>query len=176
MTKQKRNINPKPNIIALIAIGVFCIVIFFGGFHILQSMTTKPFKIESSLYGASEAIDIKKDDYESLINEKKSFIIMIDKPDCYTTADMRKRMESFPNNMQFKYYRIMWSQAKGSSLHEKVKYAPSVAIIHNGKIVDFLDADSDEDTPKYNETQALQDWIKGYIVFEDWWYLIEIIK
>ena len=165
MTKKKA-INPKPNKVALVAIAIFCIVVFFGGYFLIQNLTPKSFKIEADLYGASEAIDIDKDAYEKLIEEKKSFIIMVDKPDCYTTADMRKRMTEFPDDMQFKYYRIMWSQVKESSLHEKVKFVPSVAIIKNGEIIDFLDADSDEDTPKYNEAQALQDWIKSYVIFE----------
>ncbi len=159
-------INPKPNKVALVTIGIFCIALFFGGFFLLQSTIPRKFKIESDLYGASEMIDIQKEDYEKLINEKKSFIVMVDKPECYTTADMRARMANFPDDMQFKYYRIMWSQAKESSLHEKIKFVPSVAIVRNGIVVDFLDADSDEDTPKYNESQALQDWINDYIIFE----------
>ncbi|MBO4854919.1 hypothetical protein J6X15_03200 [Candidatus Saccharibacteria bacterium] len=166
MTKQKKAINPKPNKYAIVAIAIFCVAVFFGGFFLLKSLEPKSFEIEADLYGTSEAIDIDKDAYEKLIAEKKSFVIMVDKPDCFTTADMRQRMTEFPDNMQFKYYRIMWSQARESSLHEKVKFVPSVAIIHNGEIVDFLDADSDEDTPKYNEAQALQDWIKTYVIFK----------
>lgn len=165
--KSKKPINPKPNKIALVAIAVFCITIFFGGYFLIKSMMPKTFKLDSEMYGTSEAIDIDKEAYEKLIQEKKSFVVMVDKPECYTTADMRKRMSEFPEDMQFKYYRIMWSQARESSLHDYVKFVPSVAIIHNGEVVDFLDADSDEDTPKYNEAQALQDWIKSYIVFEN---------
>ena len=165
MAKKKREINPKPNKIALVAITIFCLVVFFGGYFLFKSIQPKTFRLEPELYAKSEAINIKKEDYEKLIKEEKSFIVMVDKPDCYTTADMRKRMTEFPEDMQFKYYRIMWTQAKESSLHEYVKFVPSVAIIHNGEVVDFLDADSDEDTAKYNEAQVLQDWIKSYVVF-----------
>ncbi len=164
--KSKKPINPKPNKIAIIAIAIFCVTIFFGGYFLIKSMVPKTFKLDAEYYGTSEAIDIDKEAYEKLIEEKKSFVIMVDKPNCFTTADMRKRMTEFPEDMQFKYYRIMWAQARESSLHEYVKYVPSVAIIHTGEVVDFLDADSDEDTAKYNEVQALQDWIKSYIVFE----------
>ena len=163
---EKKVINSKPNKIALVAIIFFCITIFFGGFFLIQNQIPKTFRLEDELYAKSEAIDIKKEDYEKLISEKKSFIIMVDKPDCYTTANMRKYMSEFPDDMQFKYYRMMWSQAKDSSLHEYVKYVPSVVIIREGEVIDFLDADSDEDTAKYNETQALQDWIRSYVIFE----------
>ena len=164
MTKKKA-INPRPNKIAIVAIAVFCVAVFLGGYFLFKSQEPKTFRLENELYGDSEAIDIKKDDYEKMISEKKSFIVMVDKPDCYTTADMRERMASFPEDMQFKYYRIMWGEAKESSIHDYVKFVPSVAIVRKGEVVDYLDADSDDDTSKYNEAQALQDWIKSYIAF-----------
>lgn len=165
MTKQKKPINPKPNKVALILITALCLAMFFGGYFILRAMTPKKFRLTEELYGASEAIDIDKNDYEKLLEDKKSFVVMIDKPDCYTTANMREYMASFPEDMQFKYYRIMWSQARESSLHEKVKYVPSVAIIQNGAVVDFLDANSDEDVSKFNSAETLQSWLKEYIIF-----------
>lgn len=161
----KKIIDPRPKKIAVVAIAIFCLTVFFGGYFLIRSLAPKSFRLEEELYGKSEVTDISKDEYEKLIEEKKSFVVMVDKPDCYTTADMRKRMSEFPDDMQFRYYRIMWTQAKESSLHEYVKYVPSVAIIHNGSVVDFLNADSDEDTAKYNDAQALQDWLKEYILF-----------
>ena len=166
MTKAKKPINPKPNKIALVLIAALCLIMFFGGYFVIKAMIPRKFKLDTDLYGPSEAIDIKKEDYEKLIEEKHSFVIMVDKPECYTTANMRGYMADFPDDMQFKYYRIMWSQATESSLHKKVKYVPSVAIIKNGVVVDFLDADSDDDVQKYNSAEALRDWIKDYILFE----------
>ena len=78
---------------------------------------------------------------------------------------MRQWMSEFPENMQFKYYRIMWGEARESSLHNKIKFVPAVALIHNGEVVDYLDADSDEDAPMYNDATALQNWILKYIEF-----------
>jgi len=144
---------------------VFCVAVFLGGHYLFKSQEPKTFRFENELYGDSEAIDIKKDDYERMISEKKSFVVMTDKPDFYTTADMRERMASFPEDMQFKYYWIMWSEAKESSIHDYVKLVPSVVIVRKGEVVDYLDADSDDDTSKYNEAQALQGWIKSYIAF-----------
>lgn len=125
----------------------------------------KQFRLDDELYGTNEAIDIDKEAYEQLIADKKSFIIMVDKPECYTTANMRQWMAEFPEDMQFKYYRIMWGEASNSSLHDKIKFVPAVALIHNGEVVDFLDADSDEDAPMYNDATALQNWIREYIAF-----------
>ena len=162
---EKKVINSKPNKIALVAIVIFCITIFFGGFFLIHSQIPKTFRLEDELYAKSEAIDIKKEDYEKLISEKKSFIIMVDKPDCYTTANMRKYMSGFPDDMQFKYYRIMWEDAKESSLHEYVKFVPSVAIIYKGQVKQWLQADRDEDTKYFENADDLKEWSHKYIEF-----------
>ncbi|MBR5419278.1 hypothetical protein IK110_03460 [Candidatus Saccharibacteria bacterium] len=124
-----------------------------------------PFRLEDEYYGTSEAIEITKDDYESLIKREKSFVVLVDKPGCVTTQTMRGFMSNFPEDMQFKYYHLYWDEAKESSLHEKVKYTPSVALIHNGKVIAFLDADSKEDADRYSDASALKDWIREYIKF-----------
>ncbi len=128
-------------------------------------MQPKTFRLDDEYYGSNESIDVDKEAYEKLIADKKSFIIMVDKPECYTTANMRQWMSEFPEDMRFKYYRIMWGEASNSSLHEQIKFVPAVALIHDGKVVDFLDADSDEDAPMYNDPTALQNWIREYVEF-----------
>ncbi len=144
---------------------MFCVAVFLGSYYLFKSQEPKTFRFENELYGDSEAIDIKKDDYERMISEKKSFVVMVDKPDFYTTADMCERMASFPEDMQFKYYRIMWGEAKESSIHDYVKFVPSVVIVRKGEVVDFLDADSDDDTPKYNEAQAYKIGSRAILLF-----------
>ena len=125
----------------------------------------KPFRLDDEYYATSEAITITKSDYEQLITNKKTFIVMIDKPGCTTTQAMREYMSNFPADMQFKYYRMMWQEVKNSSLHNFVKFTPSVAIINNGEVKVWLQADRDEDTEYFNSSEALQSWIRKYIEF-----------
>lgn len=122
------------------------------------------FRLDDEYYTSSEDISIDKDEYEKLIADKKSFVVMIDKPGCVTTEAMRKDMAS-STDLQFKYYRIMWKYVKDSSLHEYVKFAPSVAIVHKGEVVAWLSADSDEDSKYFNDTNALKEWLEKYIIF-----------
>ena len=115
-----------------------------------------PFRLDDEYYATSEYIDINKDEYEQLISNKKTFIVMIDKPGCITTPAMRENMANFPDDMQFKYYRIIW---------DDVKVTPSVAIIRKGEVKAWLQADRDEDTKYFNDGEALKEWIKKYILF-----------
>lgn len=158
MTKKKR-----------IIIGAICsaAVIGAGVFALVFALTREPdqFRLDDEYYGSSEYTDITKDEYEKLIADKKTFVVMIDKTNCFTTEEMRENMASFPTDMQFRYYRMMWAEVKDSSLHEYVKFTPSVAIIYKGKVKDWLQADSDEDTEYFNDSEALKRWLKQYIIF-----------
>lgn len=124
-----------------------------------------PFRLDDEYYTSSEAVTIEKDEYEKLMKDEKSFLVMVDKPGCVTTAEMRDNMSAFPTDMQFKYYRMMWNDVKESSLHEYIKFAPSVAIIRKGEVKAWLQADKDEDGEYFNSAEALQRWIRKYIIF-----------
>ena len=59
-------------------------------------------------------------------------------------------------SMKFEYF-------KKTKLYKKIKYAPSVIIIKNGKIIDYLDANKDEDLNKYQNSNEFEQWINSYI-------------
>ena len=52
---------------------------------------------------------------------------------------------------------------KKIELYKEVKYAPSVIIINKGKIVTYLDAESDNDSVKYHDENEFEKWISKYI-------------
>ena len=49
--------------------------------------------------------------------------------------------------------------------YDKVLYAPSLIIIKKGEIIDYLDANSDEDLDKYQDVKKLELWLDNYINF-----------
>ena len=149
-----------------ILIGIIFAIIAAFGFILLAIVNSdRHFRLSDEYYGTSESIDLDKDQYENLIAQKKSFIVIIDKPCCTTTQAMREQMASFPEDMQFKYYNMMWSEVRSSSLHEHVKFTPSVAIIKEGTGLVWLQSDRDEDSEYFNNADALRDWIKSYVSF-----------
>ena len=139
---------------------ITCSVIFA-----VNILSEHKFRLDDEYYAESMEMNIKKDEYEKLISDKKSFIVLVDKPGCITTPGMRKNMSEFPEDTQFKYYRIMWDEAKESSLHEYVKFVPSVAIIYKGEVKEWLQADRDEDTKYFENADDLKEWIHKYIEF-----------
>jgi hypothetical protein len=152
--------------IAALCILLLAVVAVVAVIILSQSKPSLPFRLSDEYYGTSEMLTgLTAEEYEKLISEKRSFVVMVDKPVCITTPPMRERMANFPDNMQFKYYQFMWSEAKESSLREYVAFVPSVAVIRDGEVVSWLRADSDEDTEYFNSAEALQSWIAKYVAF-----------
>ena len=143
----------------ILAVTIFLLVI------LKPFNTVTPIDLGPGNYGVSEVKDINSTEYKQMINDKKSFVAMIDNPGCVTTAKMRDMMSSFSDNLIFTYYRIYWQDTKETNIREKVKYFPSIIIVDHGKIVAALDADSDEDAKYYNNASDLETWLKKYIKF-----------
>lgn len=160
MTKPpKKSAHKFPIITAII-----CLILALAAGFISLNLPRKV-QLEPDSYGISEVTDIDKSEYEKMIAEKKSFVLMIDHEGCTATIKMRKMLQNLGENEQFKYYRIMWPDAKETNLHDYIKYSPSIAIINKGKIVAYLRADSDEDAAYYNDHDALKSWLISHIRF-----------
>ena len=110
-----------------------------------------------------EYIELSAEDYEKLITDKKSFVVLVDQGGC-TTAD---RLEGFAKDWAVengvKEHKIMFEDMKQTSLHDSVKYYPSFVVVSNGKVVGFLRADSDEDADAYNKYEAFGKWVEKYL-------------
>ncbi len=106
--------------------------------------------------------NISAEEYEELVNKKDSFVLFVDQGGCETADRLKGFTRDWASEKKIKVLRIMFSEMKKTSLHEFVKYYPSVAIISKGKPVGYLKADSDEDSDKYNKYFVFYEWINKY--------------
>lgn len=112
----------------------------------------------------SEMMELSGAEYERLIAEKKSFVVFIDQGGCTTADRLKGYMKDYAMEAGVKVYRMMFADARETSLHEYVKYYPSVAVVSKGKVVAWLRADSDEDADYYNDYEAFKKWARGVVV------------
>lgn len=110
-----------------------------------------------------EFLDLTPEEYEKLVAEKKSFMVFVDQGGCTTADRLRGFVKDYASSAGIRVYRIDFSDMKETSLHESVKYYPSVALVSSGKVVGFLRADSDEDSDAYNKYEAFLDWMGKYV-------------
>ena len=110
-----------------------------------------------------EYMDLDASEYEKLMEEKKSFAVFIDQGGCTTADRLRGFVKDYASSHGFKVYRMMFEEMKKTSLHDFVKYYPSVAVISRGKVVGYLRADADEDSDAYNNYDAFLTWMQKYL-------------
>ena len=114
-------------------------------------------------YGNSEFISISGEDYEAKIKNGDTFLLFVDAAGCITADHVRSFVTEISEAKNLHFYHIMWPEARNTSLHDSVKYYPSVVIVDGGKILDFLKADSDDYAEYYQNVGALRGWLDKYI-------------
>ncbi len=61
---------------------------------------------------------------------------------------------------------ISFDDIRDTKYHKEVIYAPSALIIRNGKLIAYLDAESDIDLEKYQDASKFEEWLSNYIYLE----------
>lgn len=113
--------------------------------------------------GAEEFINLTPEEYEKLVSNEKSFVIFVDQDGCTTADGLRGRIIEYAKLKGIKINRIMFSDMKETSLHDKIRFYPSVAVVSGGDVVAYLRSDSDADAPVYNDYNALEEWLNSYL-------------
>jgi len=121
-------------------------------------------KLTPKKIGRAEVVDIGISDFEKIVADKQSALIFIDQGGCVTAERMRGFIDKISSEEGLKFYKMMWADAKETSLKENVPYYPSLVIMKDGKVVKALRANSDEDGPIYNDKKLLQEWISKYAI------------
>ena len=108
-------------------------------------------------------MDLTPSEYEKLVADKKSFVVLIDQGGCKTADKLKEFMSEYASSEGFRVYKIIFEDVKKTSLYDFVKYYPSVAVASKGKVIGFLRADADEDADAYNQYKAFETWIQKYL-------------
>lgn len=107
--------------------------------------------------------DISAEEYERLVEDKKSFVVLVDQDGCNAADKMRDFANRYSEKYNISVFRIMFEDMKNTSLNDTVKYYPSVAIVGDGKIRAYLRADSDDDAKVYNNYDDFEAWMNQHI-------------
>lgn len=110
-----------------------------------------------------EYTELTPEEYEKLIEEKKSFVIFVDQGGCTTADRLEGYVSDWSKERGLKVFKIMFEQMKKTSLFDFVKFYPSVAVISRGKPIGWLRADEDADSDAYNNYDAYKTWVNKYL-------------
>ena len=145
------------SVVVLILV-VAAIVVFL----IFQNQS-KIFSLESKYYNTGEKIEINISELEELINDKESFVVLVSQDMCLASSNFEVVINDFLEEYPITIYEINYSELKESDLGDFLEYYPSFVIYKNGKMVDFLDANADEDTDYYKTKEGFKNWVTQYV-------------
>jgi uncharacterized protein YcfL len=121
------------------------------------------FYLEDSYYGNNKLVEINSEDLKKLEEDKKDFVLFVYLPGCSSCAEFKVVLEDFlkDNNISINYISILDSE--GTAVEKKVKYAPSFMVYKDGKVVDLLDSNSNEDVSYFKDANDFKNWLENYI-------------
>ncbi|MDD2470044.1 MAG: hypothetical protein PHI22_03875 [Bacilli bacterium] len=131
-----------------------------------RSQKEEAFYLDDEYYGNSSLIEIDSEKLKNLEEDKRSFVVFAHQPFCSTSYDLNNNIIEFLDTNKMSFYKILFSNIKDTSIAEHVKYCPSVVIYHNGQIVAYLDAGSDEDVAYFESVKGFKKWFTKYVLLK----------
>ena len=137
---------------------IFCILLCM-----VVGCKNKIFSFEEKYYKEASLNEIQYEELNKLVDNKESFGVFIYQPLCETSSGFESVLNNFIRQYQMSFYKVAYSDIKNTDLGKKIKYYPSFIIYEEGKIVDFLEADKDEDINRYKNIEDFKSWLSSYI-------------
>ena len=117
--------------------------------------------LEDKYYNEGKYIKIKSEEYNNIKDE--SYVLFIYNNFCTLKVPCEYIFEETMQKYKIDFLSMGIDDFKKIDLYSEVKYAPSIIIVDKGKIVTYLDAESDEDSEKYHDPDKFEDWISNYV-------------
>ena len=121
------------------------------------------FQLSSEYRNNTTWTELTRESYENLKKDQKSFILISHLPDC--RAKILQFLKDYSAERQIAVNYMVWSEFHEIEKDSDIKYAPTVIIYNDGKIVDYLKSDSDADTAKYNNYDDFKGWLDQKLAF-----------
>ena len=121
-------------------------------------------KLTQNDYNNANLITLDEEKLKEKQENKETFIVYIHVPGlCTSEIPFDPLVNKFIKQNEITIYSLPYSILKNTNLNEYIKYSPSLAIIKDGKLLRFLDANSDKDFEYYSSLEGLNKWVKSYV-------------
>lgn len=124
---------------------------------------TKTFTLEDKYYEESGMMQINTTGFDDLIKNKESFAIFIYEPSCVTSSDFNNVLTEFTEKYNINIYKLSFQEMKNTDLSKYITFCPSFAIYKQGKLIDYLDAEDNNDTEKFKSLDSFSNWFFSYV-------------
>lgn len=133
------------------------------GLPFLLNRESKSFYLDDIYYTNADLILMEQNELLQLEKDQASFVVVVEQPTCSTFVDFNDVINDFIEKHELTFYQTFSFSIEDTQIENKVDYFPSVVIYQEGKIVDYLDANSDEHTTNYKSLSDFENWISKTI-------------
>ncbi len=117
--------------------------------------------LDSKFYKKSEFITVKADEFNKI--NARTYLVYTYNSYCTFSVPCEDVFREVMDKYNISMYGLPIAEMKKTFIYDTVKYAPSIVIIKENKIVAYLDAESDEDLIRYQDAKEFEDWLGTYI-------------
>ena len=117
------------------------------------------FYLNNKYYNEGKFITIKNID--DLKND--TYVLYTYNNYCTFKKPCENVFKEYMEKYKIDFYGMPFDSFKKTSLYKEVRYAPSIILVKDGKIIDYLDANKNKDLDKYQDTKKFEEWINKYI-------------
>lgn len=121
------------------------------------------FYLDDKYYNKEVSIEISSLEYEEKIKNKESFAVFIHQPACSKSYEFNKIQSLYQQKNNIVFNKMLFEEMKKTDLYKTIKYYPSFAIFKDGKLIDYLNAESNDDILKYKDYEEFSKWFNSYV-------------
>lgn len=122
--------------------------------------------LSDEYYNEYNLIELDDVSFSELENSKDSFALLVYSTGCTACSSFESFVDSFLKDNNLTFYKMNYNVMKTTDINNKVKYAPSVVLFKDGKIVEYLDANCNDDTVCYESKENFAEWFNKYVYVE----------
>ena len=137
------------------------ILLIFTGCTKEKNNSNSTFSLDNKYYNKTDYIKVDSSELDELSDN--NFLLFTYNNYCTLKIPCENIFSEFMEKYKIGIVSIKFEDFKNTKYYENVKYAPSVLIIKEGKVIAYLDAENDDDIDKYQDVEKFTNWVKKYI-------------
>ncbi len=145
----------------IIILGVVLLIVISTIYLLSKNTTKDKIYLTDKYYNNNKFIEVNNKELSKL--NKENYILFTYNNYCTLPIPCEYIFEEFMNKYNISIISIPFKEYKKTNYYKKVKYAPTIIIINKGKVVAYLDANSNSDLNKYQDIKEFEQWISNYI-------------
>lgn len=145
----------------LIPILVALIIVF--GYILLNKKDITKYYLDDKYYNNGTFIELNATELDNMTG---NYVVFTYNYYCQFATPCEDIFKEYMEKYKIDFLSIPFEQFKNTKLHETVIYAPSIILVNDGEIVDYLSTDNDDDIDRYQDLEKFEDWINQYIYIE----------